>query len=323
MNLLIPKSKLRRVIDLAFIPLLLITLPVLKLFRKNFGANMPFTKKLLLSKGIFPVLNHYYEPLFNYSLTLKHQLSKERYLPGIDFNLQKQLDYLQLFNYNTELEEFPIENNQKDIFFYHNSAFEAGDAEYYYNIIRTLKPRKVIEVGGGFSTLIGKEAIKRNLLENPSIDCKYICIEPFENKWLEAQEITLIREKVENTDMSLFEGLDENDILFIDTSHIIRPQGDVLFLINRILPILKKGVYVQIHDIFTPFDYPEEWLIGKNYFWNEQYLIEAFLSMNNEFEIIGALNFLKNKYPTSLYRCCPILAKEPKQEPGSLWLLKK
>ena len=88
----------------------------------------------------------------------------------------------------------------------------------------------------------------------------------------------------------------KNDILFIDSSHIIRPQGDVLFEYLEILPILNPGVVVHIHDIFSPKDYLDNWIINDHLFWNEQYLLEAFLSFNNNSPFIdGLLNALKNK----------------------------
>ncbi len=101
---------------------------------------------------------------------------------------------------------------------------------------------------------------------------------------------------------------------------MIRPQGDVLFEYFEILPILKPGVLIHIHDIFTPKDYLEEW-IQSVCFWNEQYVLEAFLSYNSEFKIIGALNFLKHHYPDELTEACPVLRQQLEfREPGSFWL---
>ena len=131
----------------------------------------------------------------------------------------------------------------------------------------------------------------------------------------------VIREPVEIIDKELFESLQANDILFIDSSHMIRPQGDVLFEYLEILPILNSGVLVHIHDIFSPRDYPEEWISQRVRFWNEQYLLEAFLSFNSTVKIVGALNFLKHHHPHELARCCPILSEQMDyREPGSLWM---
>ena len=106
----------------------------------------------------------------------------------------------------------------------------------------------------------------------------------------------VIRQPVETVDKTIFTCLESNDILFIDSSHIIRPQGDVLCEYLQILPVLQPGVLVHVHDIFTPKDYLDEWLREQGLFWNEQYLLEAFLSGNTDYEIIAALNFLKHHH---------------------------
>ena len=114
----------------------------------------------------------------------------------------------------------------------------------------------------------------------------------------------------------------ENDILFIDSSHIIRPQGDVLFEIQHILPELNPGVLIHVHDIFTPKDYLSEWVFNDRRLWNEQYLLESFLSCNSQFEIIGALNYLKHHHWDLLASKLPVLKKESHREPGSFWIRK-
>ena len=111
--------------------------------------------------------------------------------------------------------------------------------------------------------------------------------------------------------------------MFIDSSHIIRPQGDVLFEILEILPVLSSGVIVHIHDIFSPKDYPDKWILKEHRLWNEQYLLEAFLSNNRDFEIIGSLNYLMHNYPKELKSVSPILNKQENREPGSFWIRKK
>jgi len=112
--------------------------------------------------------------------------------------------------------------------------------------------------------------------------------------------------------------LESNDILFIDSSHIVRPQGDVLFEILQILPHLNPGVIIHFHDVFSPRDILEEWLMDGVVFWNEQYFLEAFLTMNNYFEIVCAVNFLKNNYYEELIPVAINLT--PSREPGSFWI---
>lgn len=144
------------------------------------------------------------------------------------------------------------------------------------------------------------------------------CIEPYENKWLDNLDIKIIRKKIEDISFEKYLNLKKNDILFIDSSHMIRPQGDVLKLFLEILPRLRKGVIIHIHDIFTPKDYPKQWLVNENKFWNEQYLVEALISNSSKYDIFLSLNYLKNNFYNKLKRICPYLTK--KHEPGSFYL---
>jgi hypothetical protein len=122
-------------------------------------------------------------------------------------------------------------------------------------------------------------------------------------------------------DRAVFDSLGENDILFIDSSHIIRPQGDVLLAYQEILPLLRPGVIVHIHDIFTPFDYPREWVVNKRLFWNEQYLVEAFLTMNRQYEILIALHYLWKEHLNAFVSKFPNVTEE-NALPCSLWIRK-
>lgn len=282
--------------------------------------RMKLSKKIFVKAGIFPIIDHYYEPLFN----LKHlqkSLREDRILPGIDFNLKEQLDILKRFNFNDELIKFPTEKQRGLEFYYHNGSFESGDAEYLYNMVRLFKPKKIVEIGSGNSTLMIINAIKQNEMENSNYRCEHICIEPYAADWLEKTNAKIIREKCEDVDKQIFFGLGENDILFIDSSHLIRPQGDVLFEYLEVLPVLQSGVLVHIHDIFTPKDYLDEW-VGVM-FWNEQYLLEAFLTFNNKYKIIGALNYLMHNHFNELSDKCPVLKNERDREPGSFWIMRK
>ncbi|MBM3437339.1 MAG: class I SAM-dependent methyltransferase, partial [Bacteroidetes bacterium] len=178
----------------------------------------------------------------------------------------------------------------------------------------------------GFSTLMALKGIEKNRSEDSAYSCNMMCIEPYEMEWLEKTEATIIRKKVEDIEMSFFGKLDKNDILFIDSSHIIRPQGDVLFIYLQILPVIRPGVFIHIHDIFTPKDYLDEWIFGNIRLWNEQYLVEAFLSYNENFKITGALNYLRHNHYQEFAAKCPVLKKHiesgTEREPGSLWLVK-
>lgn len=146
---------------------------------------------------------------------------------------------------------------------------------------------------------------KKNEETNPDYRCKHVCIEPFEMPWLEKVGVLVIRKKVEDIEVPFFSELEENDILFIDSSHVIRPEGDVLYEYLELLPTLNKGVIVHIHDIFSPKNYMAEWLIKEVRFWNEQYLLEALLTHNKAWKIIGSLNYLHHNYYDKVKSVCP------------------
>lgn len=282
---------------------------------------MPLCKNALFKVGVFPIRDHYYEPQFD---NRKNQIdfSQERNLPGIDWRVSDQLKMLKTLTFSGELAGILQEKTKENSLEFHlnNGAFESGDAECWYQIIRANKPKRIIEIGSGNSTLMAIKAIKKNQSEQLNYTCEHICIEPYEMPWLEQMDITIIREKVEEMDLSFFSQLKENDILFIDSSHVIRPQGDVLFEYLELLPSLNKGVIVHIHDIFSPRNYLKSWLQDDIRFWNEQYLVEAFLSNNDSWEIIASLNFLHHNYYNLLKEVAPFIT--PEREPGSFYIKK-
>ena len=167
-------------------------------------------------------------------------------------------------------------------------------------------------------------ALKANKREELLYKCEHICIEPYECKWLENVSVNVVRKKVEDVGVDFFKQLDRNDLLFIDSSHVIRPQGDVIVEFLEILPVLKSGVIVHVHDIFTPKDYWDDILVKDVRFWNEQYLLEAFLTFNKEYKVIGALNYLMHHHRDALTAACPILKEEKiLKEPGSFYMMRK
>lgn len=291
--------------------------------RRGFRLSWKILKKI----EVIPIINHYYEPLISKN-QLSHPLGDDRNLPAIDFNDNEQLAILDKFHWQDELLEVPREASRsvtdyKD-YYYNNGAYGAGDGEYLYSIIRLFKPKKIIEIGSGNSTLMSLKAIRKNKEENSDYVCKFICVEPYEQNWLsKIDEIQVIRKKVEEIKLSFFQQLDSEDILFIDSSHVIRPQGDVLYEYGEIIPSLKQGVIIHVHDILTPKDYLQEWVLDEIRLWNEQYLLEAFLAYNSHIEIIGALNYLKKHYWKELASKCPILAMEKEYEVGAFWMRKK
>jgi hypothetical protein len=268
-----------------------------------------------MKAGVFPLQDHYYEPLFDAS-ALKLD-SEPRALPGIDFGVSRQIHLLQQFQVDETLRSVPRQTNAHNAFYLDNGNFESGDAEIWYHVIRHLKPSRIFEIGSGHSTRMARLAIEAIRAEEQSYACDHVCVEPFEMPWLDGLGVRVIRKKVEEIGIEFFGALEANDILFIDSSHMIRPQGDVLFEYLQLIPSLKSGVIVHVHDIFSPRDYPREWLEAPR-FWNEQYLLEAFLCHNHMWEVMLAVNLLKHEHYAELRAVCPHMDKT--REPGSLYL---
>ena len=309
------------ILDLILIPFTFISSVWFLLIRKKLGIQrMRFSRVIFDKIGILPVHDHYYEPLVSPKKHIFKSLRDDRNLKGINLNIKSQLELLSSFKYNDELKSFPFEKNKLNEYYYNNDMFGSGDSEFLYNIIRFSKPKKIIEIGSGDSTKMMLNGIKKNFDEDKNNLCELTCIEPYRFDEIKDLNVNVIKKRVEFLDVNIFKQLNENDILFIDSSHIIRTQGDVLFEFNEILPILNKGVLIHIHDIFTPKDYLDEFIFDKQHMWNEQYLLESFLSFNKNFEVIGSLNHLKHNYWNELTSKCPVLHNDSCREPGSFWI---
>jgi hypothetical protein len=304
--------------DLALAPLAGLGALPMRGVRLVSTTSIPLTMQVLKRVGVFPLRSHYYEPLFDASQLCRDDGPRD--LPGIDFRIEKQVELLSKFDDIELLKQVPREQEKKNAFYMNNRSFSSGDAEIWFHVIRHFKPARIIEIGSGNSTLMARIAIQRNMSNDPCYRCEHLCIEPYEMPWLEELGINVLRKKLEDTDPSLMESLQENDILFIDSSHIIRPQGEVLQEYLQILPRLKSGVIVHVHDIFTPRDYPMEWL-EYPLFWNEQYLLEAFLSHNDSWDVLLAVNMLKYERYDALKSVCPQL--DQSREPGSFYLQRR
>ena len=303
--------------DLFIFFILIFSIPGMYIFTRFGGRRLKFSRELLKKVGVYPIRDHYYYPLFKDS-RLKKSLREPRNLPGIDFRLEKQLHLLGNLTFAKELEDMKLNEKKYEIkeFYLNNGSFESGDAEFLYQIIRFFKPKNVIEIGSGYSTKIANKALLKNKYENKKI-FSHICIEPYEMPWLETLDVRVIRNTLENCEIEIPNKLEENDLLFIDSSHIIRPQGDVLREYLDIIPRLKSGVIIHVHDIFTPRDYLDQWIREDVLFWNEQYLLECLLSNTQRYEILGALNFIKHSNYSKLKKVCPYLNKN--HEPGSIY----
>lgn len=278
-------------------------------------------------KGIHITPVHYYEPIPD-TATLKAELwKKQSELVGININEKWQIQLLSLFShkFKEEYDGFPRNRSKAPYQYYiNNNYFFSVDAEILYCMIRYFKPKKILEIGSGYSTLLSAQAIQRNKHENPSYECEFVAIEPYPNRILTEGFpglSKLIIKKAQEVPFSEFEKLRENDILFIDSSHVLNIGSDVQYEYLEILPRLSKGVLVHIHDIFMPAEYPKEWILKEHRFWTEQYLLQAFLIYNESYEVVWAGSYMHLKHPDKLEAAFSSYRRNEKW-PGSFWMRK-
>jgi predicted O-methyltransferase YrrM len=199
-----------------------------------------------------------------------------------------------------------------------NGRFESVDAEMLYSMVRLLCPRRIVEIGSGFSTRVSSAALTQNAAAGSPGHLTAIEPNPPASLVENLINVTLIQEPLEEVGTPPFLDLQADDILFIDSSHVLRQRSDVQLEFLEIIPRLAVGVYVHVHDVFLPWDYPDTWLLEQRRFFNEQYLLQAFLAFNEQYRIIWASAHMHATYPSELEAAFE--SYRPRMRPpGSFW----
>jgi hypothetical protein len=251
-------------------------------------------------------------------------------LPGIDLNEANQLKLLNQFRaYYSDI-PFTDTPTGSTRYYYRNGYFSYLDAVVLYGMMRVLNPRKIVEVGSGFSSAVMLDTSERFF--DRSI--KFTFIEPDPQRLIslmreeDRSACEIISRPVQDVEIDCFRDLGEGDILFVDSSHVSKVGSDLNRLIFDVLPEIRSGVYIHFHDIFYPFEYPPEWVYAGVAF-NEAYILRAFLQYNKEFRIVCFNSYLKTVHKDKLLDALPIAAEDPpadamdKTAPaGSIWLVR-
>jgi hypothetical protein len=255
---------------------------------------------------------HYYEPIPDFRRVTPEQVNRRRTPVSIEFRPEEQVKLLHQLTIDQGEE---LRNLGREQFDFENGYFGGVDAAVYYSLIRHLAPKRVIEIGSGQSTRIAHMALARN--RAAEIEGRLTCIEPNpERLHGHNLEIELLQQNVEEIPRDYFSCLEANDILFIDSTHTVKFGSDVCYEFLEILPTLASGVWVHVHDIFFPNDYPAEWILQRRWAFNEQYLLEAFLSFNNAYSVELANHWLSVEYPDAVTALYPTAS----QLPSSFWM---
>ena len=241
--------------------------------------------------GFFIIEDHFYNPIPNFKNLLADKNIFEYKYPNVPIDIESQIDLLNSFKqYDSSLnKEYKCIKGKFD---QNNGSFGHDDSYLYFSMINSFKPQKIIEIGSGFSTQVAVIA-----KEFGSLNTEILLIEPYPREELTilSEETIIIEKKLEDVSLDLFLSLDKNDILFIDSSHVIKTKNDVVRIYLEILPVLKKGVIVHIHDISIPYEiHPAIFKAG--YSWNEQYLLQALLTNSHRYNTLISGYYLTKDY---------------------------
>ena len=251
-------------------------------------------------------------------------------LPGVRIDLEKCCAFVRdlAARFRAEYEALPFERPAGAppwSYCLANGFYDGVDGYILYALIRHFRPRQIVEIGSGNSTYLSAQTTLRNQQDDSTHTCEITAIEPYPNPVLRAGFPGLTRllpAEVQEIPLAVFEELSANDILFIDSSHVVRTGSDVLYEILEILPRLQKGVVVHIHDIFLPCEYPRDWVLGMNRYWTEQYLLQSFLAFNDAFEVILPTAHLHTSTPDVLEASFKGFKRDAGWTPASFWMQK-
>jgi len=269
---------------------------------------------------------HYYSPVPSLK-ELKRDAARIfdrslRRLPGVELNEAGQLALLaQLAPFYAE-QPFPETPRDGIRYFFDNYWFGRADALFLYSIIRLFRPRRIVEVGSGFSSAVMLDTNERFM--DRSIGLTFIEPESARLRKLlqpeDAGSVTVVEQRIQQVDPRIVDELAANDVLFVDSSHVSKAGSDVNHILFELLPRLAPGVLVHFHDVLYPFEYPKEWFdLGIS--WNEPYILRAFLQYNLQFPIRFWNDFMVTFHSEAVRELMPQCLHPPAfGVGGSLWL---
>src|SRR5450759_218780 len=277
---------------------------------------------------LFVPPGHYYSPIVNIAEAEAHLRQVEaketpKELPGINIDREEMVrtwDKLLPFMRSAPFGENPDSGLR---YGFVNPAYSWGDASVLHAMLRLNRPKRVIEIGSGWSSACTIDTVESYL----SGDCELTFIEPYPQLLKELlggtptrTMIHILECGVQQVSLDTFESLRVGDVLFIDSTHVLRTGSDVCYELFEILPRLAPGVLVHFHDMFWPFEYPRSWVVEENRSWNELYAVRAFLTDNAHWRVA-----MFNDYMAKLERDL-IESTYPKfnrNSGGALWIQKQ
>lgn len=268
---------------------------------------------------------HFYSPIPSIADLRRREVSVFQEwpdaLPGITLDAEAQLALLDAFApYYREI-PFGADPKQDLRYYFENSFYSYSDAIFLYCMIRHFKPRRVVEVGCGFSSAVMLDTSE--VFFGGAIDFTFIDPNPRPLKAMlkpaDRAKVHVVKDIVQAVPLSTFDALGDGDILFVDSSHVSKTGSDLNHIMFTVMPRLASGVLIHFHDVYYPLEYPRE-IVYKGIAWNEAYLLRAFLMFNSAFEVVFFNTYLETFHPQRVYGAMPLCERNPG---GSIWLRRR
>jgi hypothetical protein len=271
--------------------------------------------------GLDVVVKSFYSPIPDLAALPAETFTKVSEMPGIAWDLDAQLEFVRGTLAEAMAEFDPPAERGSPPRYVADPAYSPADATVLYAMVRSLRPRRIVELGSGQSTVVMAEAVRANRAEGTEVELT--AFDPFPG--LAGPGLPglarLERLIAQDVPLETFEQLEAGDFLFVDTTHTVKIGSDVNFILLEVLPRLAPGVVVHLHDIFLPYEYPQTWLEDYALYWSEQYLVQAFLAFNFDFEVLAGVHALQRERLPAMRPLLPAAAGE---WPGAaLWLRRR
>ena len=268
---------------------------------------------------------HFYSPIVDTALLInfpEQRSNPPERLPDVAIDL-KEMTLFWESSLRLACQASPFSAKPTDLlrYGYENPAFSFADAIILRAMMIHFRPKRVIEIGSGWSTACILDSVHES-----NTDIKLTCIEPYPALLLslmrekDKETVRIIEKRVQDVAIESFDVLESNDILFIDSTHVLKTGSDVNYELFEVIPRLKRGVIIHFHDIFYPFEYGFDWVIRQNRSWNELYAVRAFLTYNSAFRVLFFNDMFAQFRKDILIRDCPDFLRN---SGGSLWLQKQ
>jgi predicted O-methyltransferase YrrM len=272
---------------------------------------------------------HYHSPIPDLEY-IRDKRSKIFKISGVDIkgiNLRKEEQFELLQKFVPYYKDIPYDFEHAGItktrYQVKDAFYRYSDVVMLYSMMRHFKPSKIIEIGSGYSSAVMLDTNDLFLDSKTSITF----IDPSVTRLLsllkeeDKQKHHIIHSMIQDVDPDIFRSLEKDDILFVDSSHVSKIGSDLNYILFEIIPVLKPGVIIHFHDIYYPFELPEHWIFEKKWFWNESYILRAYLTDNTSYDIINFNSYLLHEYKSWLGEHMPVCLMGS-EDTGSIWLRK-